>query len=195
MHLAQGAEAILTKNTQGVTKQRISKGYRVKQLDESLRKFRTKREIAILNRLIQAGFPVPRITSVEPYAFTMDYLEGPKLRDLLDQQPSLAKIVGQLTAKLHDLNIVHGDLTTSNIMRHHNQLFFIDFGLGQVSGKVEDKAVDIHLFKRALESKHHKVYAKALAYFLQGYASSAQAKQVLERLKVVEGRGRYKQKG
>ena len=73
-------------------------------------------------------------------------------------------------------------------------IYFIDFGLGFISYKVEDKAVDLHLLRQALEAKHFKNWRALFAGVLKGYSNSKDYKAVLERLKKVEKRGRYKDK-
>jgi Kae1-associated kinase Bud32 len=75
-----------------------------------------------------------------------------------------------------------------------NKVYFIDFGLGFVSLKIEDKAVDLHLLKQALESKHYKVFEDCFNSILKGYKKSVNYEDVMERLKKVEKRGRYKRK-
>ena len=72
------------------------------------------------------------------------------------------------------------------------KIFFIDFGLGFISHKFEDKAVDIHLFKQALEAKHFRNWEALFSEFEKGYNKSKDFKIVFERLKAVEKRGRYK---
>src|SRR4030042_1167648 len=58
-----------------------------------------------------------------------------------------AKIIQKLS------HIINGDLTTSNmILNPDNKLYFIDFGLSFHSNKIEDKAVDLHLLKQALNA-------------------------------------------
>jgi len=194
MKIEQGAEAVLYKKGNKILKDRMPKAYRITQLDESLRKFRTKREIKILETLQKSRFPVPKLLKKDKCSFEMECLEGQKLRDVLDQKPLLAKKIGEITAKLHNFGIIHGDLTTSNMILHQNKIFLIDFGLSIFSKKIEDKAVDIHLFKQALESKHHAVYEKALKHFLQGYKKADKFQEVMKQLEKVEARGRYKQK-
>ena len=73
-------------------------------------------------------------------------------------------------------------------------LDFIDFGLGFFSNKIEDKAVDLHLLKQALESKHFKKWDENFKEVLKNYKISKDSEKVLERLKKVESRGRYKDK-
>ena len=102
------------------------------------------------------------------------------------------KLIGKDIAKLHDNNIIHGDLTTSNMILVKDKIFFIDFGLGYTSHKLEDKAVDLHLLRQALEAKHFKHYKTLWKAVESGYKTSKNSKTTLERLIAVEKRGRYK---
>jgi len=127
----------------------------------------------------------------------MPFIDGKKLSDNLDnfpltKQKQICKQIGEDVAKLHDAEIIHGDLTTSNMVLKDNKIFFIDFGLGYISHKFEDKAVDIHLFKQALEAKHFRNWEVLFKEFEKGYSKSKDSKIVFERLKAVEKRGRYK---
>jgi Kae1-associated kinase Bud32 len=99
--------------------------------------------------------------------------------------------LGEQVAKLHKDNLIHGDLTTSNIILSGKQIFIIDFGLGFTSYRLEDKAVDLHLIKQALEAKHWQNHEKLFGGFLKGYISQDNG-GVLDQLKKVEARGRYK---
>lgn len=191
--IARGAEAVLYQDKDKIIKHRLKKNYRIKEIDEELRKQRTRKEAKLLEKL---SIPHPNlIESDNKEKIVMEYIKGDKLREVLDKKPVLARRVGELVADMHNNNIIHGDLTTSNmLLTPKNELVFIDFGLSFQSHKIEDKAVDIHLFKQALESKHHRVYKKALNEFLKGYKKSKQYKSILEKLKSVELRGRYKKK-
>jgi len=72
------------------------------------------------------------------------------------------------------------------------QIFLIDFGLGFINHKFEDKAVDIHLLKQALEAKHFKNYKELINQVLEGYQESKEFNKTITQLKKVEKRGRYK---
>jgi len=189
--IARGAEAVLYQDKETVVKHRLKKTYRIKELDDELRKQRTRREANLLEKL---SIPHPGLVETdEKEKIVMQRIKGDKLREVLDKKPILAKRVGELVAEMHNNHIIHGDLTTSNIIYNEKkEIVFIDFGLSFQSHKIEDKAVDIHLFKQALNSKHHKVYEKALKEFLKGYKKADNYKGILERLKNVESRGRYK---
>lgn len=68
---------------------------------------------------------------------------------------ALARKVGRAVAKLHDGGVVHGDLTTSNmIVRDDGELVLIDFGLAYTTTLAEDKAVDLYVLERAISSAH-----------------------------------------
>jgi len=87
-----------------------------------------------------------------------------------DKLAALQANLGKMLARLHACNIVHGDLTTSNIMVRDNEeggattaggdagattsLVLIDFGLSYSSTLLEDKAVDLYVLERAFLSTH-----------------------------------------
>ena len=191
--IARGAEAVLYLADNRVVKKRITKSYRHPELDAELRKSRSRREAKVMRELPVKG---PVLLKNDDETIEMGYVKGKKVAEILDEKPEIAKQIGEYVAVLHDKNIIHGDLTTSNIMlTPEDELVLIDFGLSFYSDKIEDKAVDIHLFKEALESKHFRVEKKAYEQFLKGYRTSKQHQTVLERLKKVEERGRYKNKG
>ena|SRR4030042_1818901 len=197
--LQQGAEAVILLENNLITKDRIKKSYRIKELDEKIRKQRTKAEKKLLekaSKIINAPNPFPL---KEFDKITMPFIEGKKLSENLDsfsleKQKEICRNIGQEIAKLHEADIIHGDLTTSNMILKDNLIFFIDFGLGYISRKIEDKAVDLHLLKQALEAKHFKNWEELFREVMKGYENYKESKKVLERFKVVEKRGRYKEK-
>jgi TP53 regulating kinase and related kinases len=201
--IAQGAEAKIFLNENTVSKQRLVKSYRHPQLDEQIRKQRTKREARILKKALALKINVPQVLNTnlkgEPsdkFNLEIEYIDGDKLAETLNDYPEskqkqVMEKLGKQTAMLHENNIIHGDLTTSNTLLKENKVYLIDFGLGFISTKIEDKAVDLHLIKQALEAKHWKNWEDLFKEFLKGYRHP-EAKKVVERLTVVEKRGRYK---
>jgi TP53 regulating kinase and related kinases len=197
--IAQGAEAIIYLEKDKVTKNRISKAYRHPELDKKIIKKRTKAETKILkkaSKIINA--PEPK-EQEEHNLIEMPYIDGLKLSEHLNsfpekKQKKIMFQIGQSTSKLHQENIIHGDLTTSNMILKENEIYFIDFGLGYLNGKYEDKGVDIHLLKQALEAKHFKNWKTLFKEFEKGYKSIElkEAKKVFDRMKAIEKRGRYK---
>lgn len=200
--IAQGAEGIVYKDADSIIKERLSKGYRIPQLDDSLRQFRTRREAKILQRLEELNFPAPKLRefSDKRMTITMDHIQGEKLKDVLqhaDNTEVLAKQIGSTVGFLHSKDLVHGDLTTSNMILHQEtgKINFIDFGLSAFSDKVEDKAVDLFLLDRGLGSVHADLYPGIFEQVMEGYKdSNPHAAAVLERLKQVQARGRNKKK-
>lgn len=194
--IAQGAEAVLYKKDNKILKERLKKNYRISQIDDSLRKFRTRREAKFIEKL---PVPGPKLINVDDkkMIIEMELIDGPKVRDILEKNIALCNEIGKKVAVLHNNNMIHGDLTTSNMIlnKKNKQIYFIDFGLSFFSHKVEDKAVDLHLLKQALESKHYRVFEKAFKLILEGYKKeSDNYKEIIERFEKVEERGRNKLK-
>ena len=192
--IKQAAEAIIYLDKNKVIKHRIKKGYRLGLIDDRLRRSRTRREAKLLNKVDNA----PEVFSVDDkdMKIEMEYIRGKLIKDILDRMMNRNKLlreIGESIAKMHDDNIIHGDLTTSNMILK-DRVYFIDFGLGYVSNKTEDKAVDLHLLKQALESKHYRHFEESFQNVLEGYKSSKNYREVINRLNKVERRGRYKGK-
>ena len=192
--IAQGAEAILYKDKNKVIKDRISKSYRIPEIDVKLRKERTKTEARILHKLLRAKVNVPAVLNVNESKSTieLEFIDGTKIRDYLDESKDvhLFKQIAEQTQLMHDAGIAHGDLTTSNMILKGNTVYFIDFGLSEHTDRIEDKAVDLHLLKECLRSKHFDIWEACWRIFESHYKNKA----VLDRLKKVESRGRYKEK-
>ena len=191
--IGHGAEARLFKVDGRVVKERPAKGYRLPVIDDKLRKQRTRREAKILETLKKIDVPAPILLKMcdESMKIDMSFLEGPKVRDVMSAR--LAREIGQKVGLLHKNDIIHADLTTSNMILKDEKIHLIDFGLSFVSKKVEDKAVDLHLLDRALESRHHEMYHDCLNEVFAGYKeTNPEAEAVLKRLEAVQKRGRNK---
>ena len=195
--LAQGAESRLFLEKNIVTKDRFRKTYRIREIDDRLRKSRTKREAKILDKLQKINFPVPKlIYNNEKNTLKIQFINGKLVKNILNNSNciKLSKEIGEKVAILHNNNIIHHDLTTSNMI-FDKEIYFIDFGLSFFSTKIEDRAVDLHLLKEALESKHSKIWEKCYKVALGAYEKKAKnGREVIKRLEVVEKRGRYKHK-
>ena len=59
--IGAGAEALIYLDKEEVVKERIKKGYRLNEIDEKLRKFRTRRETKVLEKLHAIDFPIPNL--------------------------------------------------------------------------------------------------------------------------------------
>ena len=207
--IAQGAEAIIYSDQATVTKDRFQKKYRHPELDKRLRKSRTRREAKILSKLDAAQFTAPQLISMNDREMKihMSHIPGKTVKETIDSLEkkndkkgylALFREIGQKVAMLHNMGIVHHDLTTSNMILHSekDEVFFIDFGLSFFSDKIEDYAVDLHLLKHAVESRHHRIVDACFDAVLTGYMEKKMdADAVVKRLNKVEMRGRNKGKG
>ncbi len=182
-----------------VIKERIQKNYRIKQLDEELRKLRTRKEVKLLTEVRKLGIPTPKIFHVdEPnHKIIMENIKGERLKEYLnavspDEVKSVCFMLGKQIGKLHSNNITHGDLTTSNMILKDGGIYFIDLSLGEFTQRIEDKAVDMKLLKEALKSTHFKVFDDAWTSIQDGYKEeSKNAEIVFNQLKEIEKRARY----
>ena len=158
-----------------ILKYRYPKKYRHPSIDANFRKYRTRREARILKRLSNL-INVPELVyyNEDEGILCLEYIDGKKLSDNLENlnYKDLMYLVGKQIGMIHKNKIVHGDLTTSNIILYQDKVYFIDFGLSYFSSRIEDYAVDIHLLKEALESKHWKIFEDAFNSFLEGYKDS-----------------------
>ena len=188
--IAEGAEAKVYLDKNKIIKERVKKAYRLSIIDENLRKLRTRSEAKLIREAERAGVNVPAVleTNDKTFKLEIEFLDGEKVRDVLDENWKLGEKIGEQIYKLHSRKIVHGDLTTSNMILKNNKIYLIDFGLGMITDRAEDMAVDLHLFKECLISRHNSVWQKVWRGFLKSYKNE----KVLKHLKKVEARGRYK---
>ncbi|HEV2138634.1 MAG TPA: KEOPS complex kinase/ATPase Bud32 [Nitrososphaerales archaeon] len=200
-----GAEAdILQGKWQGldvVYKVRKPLKYRLPILDETIRHHRTLREAEMIHQAKEAGVESPLLYHVDPASATlvMEFVKGDRLRDVIGRIPSkeLAEdffMFGRDVARLHRAGIMHGDLTTANVVRRGEGLVFIDFGLSLRSERLEDHAVDIRLIKETVVGAHSGVASAALEGLYKGYSAvvgEARFRQLQKQLQNIERRGRY----
>ncbi|MCS7096010.1 MAG: Kae1-associated kinase Bud32 [Candidatus Bathyarchaeota archaeon] len=185
-----------------VIKRRLPKSYRIPELDEQIRIHRTIREPQLMHEAKKAGVPTPTIyfVDVKEATIIMERVEGEQVKLLLDLIPDEEKLkicyeIGMLIGKLHRNGIIHGDLTTSNMIQNlYGKIFFIDFGLGEKTHEVEARGVDLHLMRRALNSSHFSYAKECFDAIIKGYSNvlgDAAAGEVMEKIKEIERRGRY----
>ena len=191
--IQQGAEAVISLKNGLIIKDRKKKSYRHPELDEKIRKSRTKKEAKILSKLYPVISVPEIIESDDKKTIIMQFIDGKKLSENLEylDYKKISKQIGEIIGKIHDQDIIHGDLTTSNMILKDDKVYFIDFGLSFHSKKIEDKAVDLYLLKQALDAKHFSISDKCIKMVLDNYESK-RFMEILEQLKKVESRGRYK---
>lgn len=145
----------------------------------------------------------------------MEWVEGQTVRDVLERRKgskgeeagSLMGKIGMAIGRMHEVGIVHGDLTTSNLMirgvhdegmaegvgnekQDEEEIVLVDFGLAGQSSQEEDKAVDLYVLERAFGSTHPEAedgFKEVLRVYGESYKG---AKVVLKRLEEVRMRGR-----
>ena len=195
--IKKGAEADIYLTTwagrKAISKIRSPKPYRHVELDRTIRKQRTIREANFMSIAKKAGIESPYVYFVDPKKaeIIMEFIEGRNVKDVIT--PALCREVGRYSALLHSINIVHGDLTTSNFIIDKKRLVLLDFGLSYYSERTEDVATDLRLIKEVLASAHIRVRG-AYERFVEGYVSIAgkkKADRILENVREIEQRGRY----
>jgi N6-L-threonylcarbamoyladenine synthase/protein kinase Bud32 len=186
---ARGAEAVVTIGTASVEKRRLAKRYRVPSLDARLIAERTRAEARIISLARRSGIPTPIIRDVTGDTLVMERVEGPLLKEV--PTPGNVREAGRMIGRLHAGGIIHGDLTTSNIIVRGGTCVLIDFGLSLVSSEIEHRGVDLHVFFQTLESTtvDHRPLREA---FIGGYGSEFPGySDVLGREQEIGHRGRY----
>lgn len=193
--IAEGAEAQIWRVDEGVLKKiRFPKGYRLRELDLKLRKFRNRREFKVLGRLFEKGVRVPRPIeifegNIDELFFTFENISGEVLKSVMNYD--LLCLAFDEIVKMHSLGIVHGDLTSLNMIVRNDEVFLVDFGLAEFSDKVEERAVDLNLFFVCLKIEHPDLYGYK-EELIERYGKLDFGEKVVERLAVIEKRGRNK---
>ncbi len=202
--IKRGAEAEIYladwRGREVIVKRRIKKGYRIKELDERIREQRTKREALLMMTARKAGVSVPIIYDVriKDKEIVMQYLNGERIKDVIDSksqqwQRKICREIGRSIANLHKNGIIHGDITTSNMIWVHEKLYFIDFGLGMRSTEIEDRGVDLHLLMEAFKAAHKN--KNLFEWVLESYKENFdEAKEVIKKVDEIARRGRYMRK-
>lgn len=210
--IKQGAEARLYSGTfmeqKVIVKERFSKKYRHPELDKQLTKDRHKAEARALMRCKQIGVRAPTLYLCDnlSHSLVMDEMVGcTTARDFIDSAlvsgdtgglERLADLVGGTVGQMHLAGLIHGDITTSNMLVVQTagefQLVMIDFGLSFQEGVAEDKGVDLYVLERALLSTHpntEHVFARMLAAYKKKLRGKG-AEEVVEKFEEIRLRGR-----
>uniref|UniRef100_A0A7S1PFS0 non-specific serine/threonine protein kinase n=1 Tax=Percolomonas cosmopolitus TaxID=63605 RepID=A0A7S1PFS0_9EUKA len=210
-------KCLFSSSSHFIYKHRLSKSYRHPSLDRSILSSRLSAEARNILRALQCGIQAPFVFRVESDSLWMEYINGIALRNLFEnvhervRHVALCRSVGWDIATMHKSDLIHGDLTTSNLMvryKHDNdntsddkgaevdweRPVFIDFGLSYVSAHTEDKAVDLYVLERAILSTH-KDASELFKAILEGYQSAGweEAKAVIKTFEAVRLRGRKRE--
>lgn len=183
--IKQGAEAKLFlgefNGHRCLIKERFQKNYRHPDLDAQLTKERMRAESKAISRCTAAGILTPKILHMDlnERKIYMEYLDKsitakvyineivPSIESADTREAKLSELarrIGDVVGKMHFNNIIHGDLTTSNILLNPTSddlstydLIMIDFGLANYGQSGEQKGVDLYVLERALLSTHSGV--------------------------------------
>ncbi|KAF4555714.1 EKC/KEOPS complex subunit bud32-like protein [Elsinoe fawcettii] len=218
--ISQGAEALLyhttflTPHHEIALKYRPPKPYRHPTLDRRLTRQRILAEARILVKCTKEGVAVPRVLALgtEEGWMAISWIAGRTVKEVLrgfkgqegkeEETGGVLKRVGQAVGRLHKVGVVHGDLTSSNMLLREEAdageggeegIVLIDFGLAQTGTADEERAVDLYVLERAFGSTHpelEEIFAKEV---LGAYGESYKGARVaLKRLEDVRMRGRKK---
>ena len=118
--IAQGAEAKIYHSDDTILKDRIKKNYRIKQIDDKLRKTRTKAEARLLERVRRAGLKAPKVLETKDNQLVIEYINGEKFRDYLLRTKDY-KI-------MKELNNIRIEITATNsaLLRHEDRITFLE---------------------------------------------------------------------
>jgi Kae1-associated kinase Bud32 len=198
MLLSSGAEAVIyLEELMGrklIRKVRPRKGYRIRELDEKLRINRTKKEAKLIHTARMGGVNAPAVIDVHEDQLIMEFIEGKRLDILLKENEGgegrVMRELGEQVAKMHNSGVVHNDLTVVNIIVG-GKVYIIDFGLGEFSRSLEDRAVDIFVLIKSLKASVPEK-EEIIKDFFSGYSILSGYEDVLKRVREIEKRGRYR---
>jgi TP53 regulating kinase-like protein len=189
MEIGRGAEAVITLENGIVRKWRLPKSYRLVQIDERIRQDRTLREARIISDARKHGVLTPIICDISRFELKMEHIVGKKLKDVINKD--LSEKIGEMVGRLHKCGIIHGDLTTSNMILRDDKICLIDFGLSFYDNSLEAQGVDVHVYFQTLESTHDRA-DELMEAFKTGYIRMYPAAEaVLRRVLEIKARGRY----
>lgn len=188
----EGAEARIYRGRvlgfDAAIKERISKSYRIRQIDESLRSSRTRSEARILAALAGRGVRVPALLMVDRNTIYMEWVGGRRLSTLSPGRRKMTHYMqeaGRQLGMLHNEGVAHGDYTPANLVADKGAIYVIDFGLSSVTNSAEGKALDLLLMKRSVDASLYKSFVAAYG------KSCIDHLPILRKLAEIETRGRY----
>lgn len=197
-----------------IVKKRIAKRYRNKELDRALRAKRIKTEAKLISDVRALGISTPIIYDIDTVEckLTMEHVDGIRVKEILPklsekERKKLCNRIGRDIGILHNNDIIHGDLTTSNMivtgdtensrnlpkackLPKDYKVYFIDLSMGEKNNEIEAKGTDLHVLKEAFESTHSEL--NCFGYVLDGYRKGYdKADDVIMKIDEITKRGRY----
>ncbi|KAL6896097.1 kinase-like protein [Trichoderma longibrachiatum] len=224
--ITQGAEGRLYKTTYLLPdipcalKYRPPKPWRHPILDQRLTKHRILSEARILSKCRRDGLRVPDVYAIDEAAgwLMLEWVQGTPVRVNINERlgsrtegieddeelKDLMRRIGAAVGKMHSIGVIHGDLTTSNMMLKppaqqsaddgatglEGEIVIIDLGLASGGVHDEERAVDLYVLERAFGSTHPRaecIFGEVLDAYRKSYK---QAGVTLKKLEDVRMRGR-----
>jgi N6-L-threonylcarbamoyladenine synthase/protein kinase Bud32 len=164
----------------------------VAALDKRLITERTRAEARLIHAARKGGVPTPIMSDITADTILMEEIQGTLLTHALHESKVME--AGRMIGKLHEAGIMHGDLTTNNLIlrKSDGKCVLIDFGLAQATTEIEQRGVDIHVMFQTLESTAPDHADTLKAAFIAGYTETLNgAADVIHRVHEIELRGRY----
>ncbi len=195
---APGAEAIIEEEKfygrSAIRKIRIPKRYRIKDVDEMIRKMRTRKEARLIHEMKGYGVRTPIIYDLKDFEIVMEKIEGKTLADVLnsvgrEEVEDILRKIARLAAKIHAAKFSHGDFTTGNMILMDDNIVLIDWSMGEKNASVEDMAVDIEMFEETFRAAHYP-HADSLYSFFDEYRR-LMGDEILAHVEEIKGRRRY----
>ncbi|ORD94020.1 BUD32 [Enterospora canceri] len=186
--IKRGAEAEIYETETTVIKRRVRKEYRIVEVDEAIRRNRTRKEAKMMEKMGELGIAVPRVVGRGDYEIEMEKIVGESVKEVMGEDGAILREVGEVVYQLHESGVIHGDLTTMNfiVQGETGRVYVIDFGLGFYSNKNEDKAVDLYLLEKSLAQSN----GRDVDCFYQGYFGGREDKELRRKLDEIRGRKR-----
>ena len=205
--LVKGSESFIYLETflgkKIILKERKPKKYRLEELDSELRLHRLRIESRMIKSALNCDIQVPALFSIDLLSFSMglELVKGKNLGSILFDKKNLDKVAnkkqflkdfGIIVSKLHNIDIIHGDLTPLNILiSENNTIHIIDFGLSYYSNEIKDKAMDIFILYGSL-----KIFPQQnedlFDMFLEGYKIVHRYDTIIANFNKLTNKGRYK---
>ncbi len=195
---APGAEAIIRREDfygrRVIRKIRPEKGYRIREIDERIRKMRTRREARVMHELKRHGVRTPVIYDIDDYEILMEEIKGDTLPDTIngmgpEEVRGVLERIAEMAARIHLSGFSHGDFTTGNMILTPDGIVLIDWSMAEQDASVEDKAVDLEMFEETFTAAHH-VHRNLLKFFFSRYGELGE-EDVLRQVEEIKGRRRY----
>lgn len=200
------AESVVTRERRFgldvVVKERRPKRYRHPAIDSRLTAERIVQEARLIPLARRAGVRVPAVLDVDlaRSRLVLEFVPGPTAKEAIEatgrsakpaSKALLCREIGRMAGRLHSAGIVHGDLTTSNVIVSRSGPVLVDFGLARRAEDDESRGADLILLEHAFRGLHPE-QASLLEEVWKGYREAfTGAAGAMRHADVIRSRRRY----